>query len=473
MKPNDILREFVKYKSQLSPFHEQMRKNEELFKQVQGSPFLQNAMWTKHADAMDNFPAATFLPTHENARKSASLLCKVFPIMLEQMDFEQTYSDFWWAKLKHGTACMGTFFDGEQVVIKNIDMKRLYFNTQVNSIEQSPFVFYVSVVQRGPLEKKYGPVSDSLQVSSLFEQYGLSEGSELTCVLDCYYKKGGRLQMKKLWGDKIIFDSEKTPRCKEGMYPHGQYPFVLDVLIPAAGTPLGYGLTHLVHPMQQYIDKLDRLVLENAAVAGKQRYLVREGSGVDINALSDLDVNFIPCDLSTEDNAIRPLQANSLPGFIMNHRNSKIAELKDISGNRDFTTGGVMGGITAYSAIVALQEAGNKLSRDMISGSYRTFKKVTAQAIQLLCGCDTKPRVYYIDDTFVAFKGADILPHIDVRIIPQKKSPFTVAAHNQLVLDLYKAGGFAPERQEQTALAISSMYLEGKEELLSKLSKEG
>ncbi|MBQ1235231.1 MAG: hypothetical protein IIX77_06385, partial [Oscillospiraceae bacterium] len=248
---------------------------------------------------------------------------------------------------------------------------------------------------------------------------------------------------------------------------------VLDVLIPAAGTPLGYGLTHLVHPMQQYIDKLDRLVLENAAVAGKQRYLVREGSGVDINALSDLDVNFIPCDLSTEDNAIRPLQANSLPGFIMNHRNSKIAELKDISGNRDFTTGGVMGGITAYSAIVTLQEAGNKLSRDMISDSYRTFKKVTAQAIQLLCGCDTKPRVYYIDDTFVAFKGADILPHIDVRIIPQKKSPFTVAAHNQLVLDLYKAGGFAPERQEQTALAISSMYLEGKEELLSKLSKEG
>ena len=138
MKPNDILREFVKYKTQLAPFHEQMRKNESLFKQVNGSPFLQNAMWTKHADAMDNFPSATFLPTHENARESASLLCKVFPIMLEQMDFEQTYSDFWWAKLKHGTACMGTFFDGEQVVIKNIDMKRLYFNTQVNGMQDTP-----------------------------------------------------------------------------------------------------------------------------------------------------------------------------------------------------------------------------------------------------------------------------------------------------------------------------------------------
>ena len=289
-------------------------------------------------------------------------------------------------------------------------------------------------------------------------------------MLDCYYKKNGAVHLKKLWGDKVIFDSEALGG--EGLYPGGHYPFVLDALIPIAGSPLGYGLTHLVYPLQVYIDKLDRLVLENAAVAGKQRFFVREGSGVDLKALADLNVSLIPCDLSTDDNAVRPVQAGSLPAFVLNHRDSKITELKDVSGNRDFTTGGVAGGITAYSAIVALQEAGSKLSRDMITGAYRTFKQVTATVLQLLKKYGTEEKQYFVDDSFVSFRGRDIDPHLDIKIVPQKKSPFSVASHNQLVLDLYKAGGFAPQNRHATALALQCMYLEGKDELINKLTTE-
>ena len=35
-----------------------------------------------------------------------------------------------------------------------------------------------------------------------------------------------------------------------------------------------------------------------------------------------------------------------------------------------------MGGVTAASAIAALQEAGSKLSRDMIKAGYRAFGQV-------------------------------------------------------------------------------------------------
>ena len=57
-----------------------------------------------------------------------------------------------------------------------------------------------------------------------------------------------------------------------------------------------------------------------------------------------------------------------------------------------------------------------------------------------------------------------------MKIIPQKKNPFSVAEHNQLVMDLYKLGAFDPERSQQTKAALSAMYLDGKEEILNNLN---
>ena len=53
--------------------------------------------------------------------------------------------------------------------------------------------------------------------------------------------------------------------------------------------------------------------------------------------------------------------------------NRKGGGIEEVSGNRDFTQGGTAGGVTAASAIAALQEAGSKLSRDMLKGQLRRF----------------------------------------------------------------------------------------------------
>ena len=56
----------------------------------------------------------------------------------------------------------------------------------------------------------------------------------------------------------------------------------------------------------------------------------------------------------------------------------KINELKETSNSRDVTQGSVSGGVTAASAIAALQEAGSKSSRDTLRASYRAFERVDA-----------------------------------------------------------------------------------------------
>ena len=67
---------------------------------------------------------------------------------------------------------------------------------------------------------------------------------------------------------------------------------------------------------------------------------------------------------------LRQIDPPQLSNYVIEMRNAKIEELKETSGNRDFSQGSTTSGVTAASAIAALQEAGSKLSRDMIKGSY-------------------------------------------------------------------------------------------------------
>ena len=96
------------------------------------------------------------------------------------------------------------------------------------------------------------------------------------------------------------------------------------------------------------------------------------------------------------DDSFRPLQTTGLQGNSLSYRNSRIEELKEISGNRDMTQGGTAGGVTAASAIAALQEAGSKLSRDMLKSAYRAFAKECYLIIDLMRQFYDEERIFRI-----------------------------------------------------------------------------
>ena len=78
------------------------------------SGWLFNSIANKHADAMDNYPAPNVLPRAPDDEQTARVLSSVLPVVLEQADYEQVYSDTWWRKLKQGTGVKGVFWDPEQ-----------------------------------------------------------------------------------------------------------------------------------------------------------------------------------------------------------------------------------------------------------------------------------------------------------------------------------------------------------------------
>ena len=73
------------------------------------SAWLVNTILNKHADAMDNYPEPNILPRAADDEEVAKILSKVVPVILEQNDYQRTYSNEVWDKNKFGTSIQGAF----------------------------------------------------------------------------------------------------------------------------------------------------------------------------------------------------------------------------------------------------------------------------------------------------------------------------------------------------------------------------
>ena len=111
------------------------------------SGWLFNSIANKHADAMDNYPEPNVLPREADDEDTARALSSVLPVVLEQADYEQVYSDCWWRKLKQGTGVTGIFWDPAMrggigdIAVRSVNLLMLYWEPGVADIQASPDFF--------------------------------------------------------------------------------------------------------------------------------------------------------------------------------------------------------------------------------------------------------------------------------------------------------------------------------------------
>ena len=77
------------------------------------SAWLFNSLAAKHADMMDNYPEANVLPREQADEQSAKMLSSILPVISERNNYEETYSDAGWYKIKHGVSAKGVFWNTE------------------------------------------------------------------------------------------------------------------------------------------------------------------------------------------------------------------------------------------------------------------------------------------------------------------------------------------------------------------------
>ncbi len=465
------------------------------------SAWLFNCIANKHADAIDNYPSPCVLPREESDTEAAAMLSSVLPVVLEYNDFEQTYSDVWWYKLKTGTGCYGVFWNNMlegglgDVDIRQIDILNLFWESGIKDIQDSRNVFTVELEANDILEEKYPRLKGKLGTSSFdvarYIYDDTVDTENKSAVVDWYYKKsvGSRdiVHYCKFVGEEILYASENDETLfDKGFYNHGKYPFVFDVLFADEGTPCGFGYIDVMKNVQMYIDKLNQIILKNALQSGRRRFFISDNAGVNEEEFADWSKEFVHTSGNLDERNIREIQVSQLDGSIIGLLNQKIDELKETSGNRDVSQGGTAAGVTAASAIAALQEAGSKLSRDMIKSSYRAFKKINYFIIELIRQFYDEPRYFRISGakseskfSVICNKGliskggqnGELLknPIFDIAVSSQKDNPFSTSAQNELAKELFNMGMFNPEMANQALLCMEMMNFEGKEKIVEKI----
>ena len=473
------------------------------------SGWLFNSIANKHADAMDNYPAPNVLPRAPDDEQTARVLSSVLPVVLEQADYEQVYSDTWWRKLKQGTGVKGVFWDPEQrggvgeITVRPMNLLMLYWEPGVDDIQASPNFFSLSLEDTDQLTERWpqleGHSTSALEVPHYLHDGGLDTNGK-SVVVDWYYKKrnaeGRRvLHYCKFCNGVVLYASENDPEyAGRGFYDHGQYPFVFDPLFVEEDSPAGFGYIDVMKECQTAIDRMNHAMDENVLLSSKQRYVLSDAAGVNEDELADFSRDIVHVVGRLGDDSFRPLQTTGLQGNSLSYRNSRIEELKEISGNRDMTQGGTAGGVTAASAIAALQEAGSKLSRDMLKSAYRAFAKECYLIMDLMRQFYDEERVFRIigetgRSEFVHFSGAALraqaLPDVggvelgsrepifDIVVSAEKKSTFSRLSQNETAKECYQLGFFAPRNADAALAALEMMDFEGIEKVRQRVRQNG
>ncbi len=471
------------------------------------SAWLFNSVANKHADAMDNYPEPSVLPRAQDDEQAAKHLSAILPVVLEQNQYESVYSDAWWYKLKTGTGVKGVFWDQRKagglgdIDVRKVDILNLFWEPGVTDIQKSRNLFHVELMDNDLIMQQYPFIHlDASQPSVQVSKYVYDDSidtSGKSAVIDWYYKlyDGTRdvLHYCKFVNDTVLYASENDPEyAVRGFYDHGKYPFVFDTLFEVEGTPCGFGYIDVMKDTQMYIDKMGQVVIENALQAARKRYFIRIDGGVNEKEYADLSKDFVHTGGNLGEDSIREITVSPLPSICVEILNNKIDELKETSGNRDFSQGGTTSGVTAASAIAALQEAGSKLSRDMIKSAYRAFAQECYLVLELIRQFYDEPRTFRItgeggEQQFEVFDNTAIRPQVqgqdfgidlgervpvfDIRVAAQKKSPFSKISQNELAKELYGAGMFNPEIADQALICLDMMDFEGKDKVVQKVSQ--
>ena len=481
-----------------------LARERELWKSVytgeRSSSWIFNSIVNKHADVIDSIPSCVCLPRERRDEGDAEKLSKIIPVISERCNFEQTYSENSWNKLKHGSAIYGVFWNSAlesglgDIDIRAIDISSVYWEPGISDIEDSKNLFIVGYADSAQLEAMYPHfiyANEKEGITRLGASLGLVGADGDKCaVVDWYYKKYGLdgapiLHYCKFAGNCLLYSSEADEDCPDGWYEHGKYPIVFDNMYPQYGDVCGFGLISIADKTQEYINRLDENMLSYTDWASRVRFWAKRSLGVNEKDFLDLDKSIVEVEGDIDEEKLKQIEIGALDDSIINIKRLKIEELKEITGSRDVSQGGVSGSVTAASAISILREASAKASRDGIAETYRAYVKIMSLVIELIRQFYDGKRVFRIvgesgEREYLEFCGRDLRgedgelrPYFDIEVSASKKSPTEAKQKNDFAKSLYDAGAFLPENREQTLLMLDLMDFEGAGKLKSSLKRNG
>jgi hypothetical protein len=278
---------------------------------------------------------------------------------------------FEWRRLKFGSSVWKVYFDPvtEMILIEPVSPVNFFPDPKIKEpwhLQEADFVDHVLNQPINYLKRVYGSAANSLQSMrnddlSIFEGETNEEVRALTAnkarVIEHWsIESKGVLRRRVVANETLLYDSKDTHPT---FYDHGRYPFSFVQCYPLEGRLWGMGDVELLKPTQDLINDLDDQIRTNARQMGNIQIVVGLASGINIRKWTKKAGLRIP---ARDPNAWQMVQPPPMPEYIQARRIQGMNEAEIISGRPDVTEGR-RSGVRAASAIMALQEAGNRRAR--------------------------------------------------------------------------------------------------------------
>ena len=435
-----------------------------------------------------------------------------------------------WQKLKTGTGAYKVVWDSGKlnglgdISVERINLLNVYWEPGVTNIQDSRYFFHTELCDKDVLEQRYPQLEGKLKgqtfINTKFLYDDHVDTENKVTVIEVYYHKyiNGKntLQYCKYVNDVVLFatenETQKTAKqeadpltgqpiiieepsvAERGLYDHCKYPYVFDPLFPIEGSPCGYGYVDLCRNPQTEIDLLKTSFVKNAMVGAAPRYLVRQDGQINEEEFLDLSRPVVHVTGNIGEDSLRQINFNSLDAVYVNVLDRTIQELRETSGNTETSTGNISSGVTAASAIAALQEASGKGSRDSTQAAYRAYGEIIDICIELIRQFYDMPRQFrivgqYGMEQYLSYSNAGIqpehqgtdfgndmgyrLPVFDIKVSAQKKNVYTKVTQNELAVQFFNMGFFNPQMTDQALMCLELMDFDGKDGVMQKVAQNG
>lgn len=454
------------------------------------TPVINSTIENLQADLMDNYPMAIIQPESPQDREASEIINALVRQNHDSMGYIKEYRDVCHDILTGGYGVQEVGYDPLAnhglggAFIRYVDNHTILFDPQTCRMQEGRAVFKISPRTIVWLEQRYPDKVGKFQQ----DEFSLEEDEELkydktksVLMLEYWFKEWDesaerwKVHMCLLAGHQLLEDS-RTEK-PDGYFSVGDYPFVISRLFTRKNTCLGYGIPDLFGQMQKYSDKLDSIAMKNAAMSSHNKLLVTTMSGFDVDDLRDWskEVHY-----GENLNGITWFSNPPLPQYTVQAPSMIRQTIKEESGANDFSRGNTASGVTAASAIAALQEMSSKRSRMIAMQLHEAFKDAVRYEIEFEREYNVLPREVQLtidgQQTTATFESAvmertsdlgnDVPIEFVVSIKVQRENKWAIATQNELILQMVQLGILQP------AQAVELMEFEGKEEMLNKVAQQ-
>lgn len=441
------------------------------------------------ADQMDNMPEALMLPETSALQPVAEDLTDVVRFVMAANQYEILHRRRVEDCFATGTSVTQVAWDADMdggrgnVALIRWPIEAFLWDPAAEDLQDGRAVFKVSWHPRSWFRQHYPAHwrdlgSDEGEYSGLGladAQHAARPADEPCAMLLEYWYRLYDAQQRRYTVNVAYLAGGVLLSSHRDVYRHGRYPFVLDVYTPIEGLPVGDGMVQELAPMMRYVNRYASYIDMNLRMASKGRLLVDRSAGLDKEALLDWETDVVEGD-RIDASALQWLQTQPFNGMATRQMMQLQADIKQDSGQNQFSRGETVGGVTAASAISALQEAGGKITRLRTHVFNQGYREMATQVMWLISQFYDRQRVVYITGREISASPQRLFgytgdgrtlppPPYTVQVQVQRRNPLRQQAQNDLFLQAYQLSAQAGQYFPLSAL-MELLHVDGKERIL-------